>query len=88
MSGIHGELRKHLAQNQGKVLDLFRAWDKDGDGSVSYPEFIKFVRYGDFEPPKRRRKSIAENFRAFTSRFSKKKKGKNNITKTSRNGGA
>ena len=33
-----------LMANAGKVIDLFRSWDYDGDGKVSRAEFHKAMR--------------------------------------------
>jgi len=35
------QLRDALAKNSGKVIDLFREWDTNGDGNVSKKEFHK-----------------------------------------------
>ena len=34
----------HLAQHWMRVIDLLRGWDKDGDGIVSKPEFVKALK--------------------------------------------
>ena len=31
---VNEQLRDALAKHAGKILDLFREWDKDGDGEV------------------------------------------------------
>ena len=36
---IHAKLRK----DKGRVIDLFHAWNADGDGAISKPEFVKGV---------------------------------------------
>ena len=37
------ELRDALTKNAKRVVDLFREWDEDGDGTVSKKEFRKAV---------------------------------------------
>ena len=51
VSGIQGQLRSHLAKNHGKVLDLFRTWDVDGDGTVRKVEMRRAVASLGFEAP-------------------------------------
>ena len=36
---INEQLRDALARHAGKVLDLFREWDEDGDGQIDKGEF-------------------------------------------------
>ena len=36
---VREQLRSVLASHAARVLDLFREWDDDGDGLVSYTEF-------------------------------------------------
>ena len=36
---ISEQLREYLAVNKGRVQDLFRSWDEDGNGNVSKEEF-------------------------------------------------
>lgn len=38
---IQEQIRNALAANAVKVLDLFREWDRDGDGLVSEKEFLQ-----------------------------------------------
>ena len=35
------QLKLALSKNAGRVIDLFREWDTDGDGTVSRKEFRK-----------------------------------------------
>ena len=35
------QLRNMLSKNAVRVIDLFREWDEDGDGTVSKKEFRK-----------------------------------------------
>jgi hypothetical protein len=51
VSGIQGQLRAHLASNHGKVLDLFRRWDVDGDGTVRKVEMRRAVASLGIEAP-------------------------------------
>ena len=37
------ELRDALTKNAKRVVDLFREWDEDGDGTVSKKEFRKAI---------------------------------------------
>ena len=37
------ELRLSLATQSARVIDLFREWDEDGDGTVSKKEFRKAI---------------------------------------------
>ena len=47
------QLAVSLKQNSGRVLDLFRSWDADGDGEVSRKEFQKAIpALGYTEVPK------------------------------------
>ena len=38
---VRYSLRDSLARSTVRVIDLFREWDEDGDGSVSKKEFRK-----------------------------------------------
>ena len=51
VSEIQGQLRAHLARNHGKVLDLFRRWDVDGDGTVRKVEMRRAVASLGFDAP-------------------------------------
>ena len=46
------QLANALRANSGRVLDLFRSWDSDGDGEVSLKEFNKAVTALGLEVPK------------------------------------
>jgi|TARA_B110001469_G_C9464168_1_gene233664 Ca2+-binding EF-hand superfamily protein len=37
------DLRDALTKNAKRVVDLFREWDEDGDGTVSKKEFRKAI---------------------------------------------
>ena len=37
------ELRDALTKNAKRVVDLFREWDEDGDGTISKKEFRKAI---------------------------------------------
>ena len=45
VGAVHNELTANLVatltMNQGRVMDLFRKWDEDGDGQVSRAEFVR-----------------------------------------------
>ena len=43
------QLGAALKANAGRVIDLFRGWDTDGDGEVSRKEFHKAVRALEFD---------------------------------------
>ena len=38
---MHMRLRRGMAQSWVRVVDLFRVWDVDGDGSISKQEFVE-----------------------------------------------
>ena len=40
-----GQLRDILSKNAVRVIDLFREWDEDGDGTVSKKEFRKAMKF-------------------------------------------
>lgn len=46
------QLAKSLKANSGRVLDLFRSWDSDGDGEVSRKEFQKAIPALGYDVPK------------------------------------
>ena len=46
------QLAEALKSNSGRVLDLFRSWDTDGDGEVSRAEFHKAIPALGLEVPK------------------------------------
>jgi len=45
------QLRGALAKNAGRVIDLFREWDTDGDGKVSKKEFRRAMPMLGFDVP-------------------------------------
>jgi hypothetical protein len=47
------QLRDHLSQHAVRVIDLFREWDEDGDGTVSKKEFRKAMPLLGLEVPKK-----------------------------------
>ena len=47
------QLRDALVKNAGRVIDLFREWDTDGDGEVSRKEFHKAMKQLGLEVPKK-----------------------------------
>ena len=47
------QLRMALDKNAGRVIDLFRGWDTDGDGEVSRKEFHKAMPMLGFEATKK-----------------------------------
>jgi len=48
---ISEQLASALRANSGRVLDLFRDWDKDGDGEVSRDEFRRAMPLLGLEVP-------------------------------------
>jgi len=46
------QLKEALANNAGKVIDLFREWDADGDGTITRKEFHKAMPLLGFEVSK------------------------------------
>ena len=50
---IGEQLQEALVKNAGRVIDLFREWDADGDGEVSRKEFHKAMGHLGLEVPKR-----------------------------------
>jgi len=48
---ISEQLAGALRANSGRVLDLFRDWDKDGDGEVSHDEFRRAMPLLGLEVP-------------------------------------
>ena len=47
------QLRDALSQQAVRVIDLFREWDEDGDGTVSKKEFRKAMPMLGLEVPKK-----------------------------------
>ena len=45
------QLKQALSKNAGRVIDLFREWDADGDGQVSKKEFRKAMPVLGLEVP-------------------------------------
>ena len=41
--GVAVELRDALTKNAKRVIDLFRDWDEDGNGTISKKEFRKAI---------------------------------------------
>ena len=46
------ELRDALTKNAKRVVDLFREWDEDGDGTISKKEFRKAIPLIVLDVPK------------------------------------
>ena len=44
--------RQALAKNAGRVIDLFREWDENGDGMVTRKEFHKAMPLLGLEAPR------------------------------------
>ena len=44
MESVQAELREALTANFARVMDLFRIWDADGNGTISKKEFRKAIR--------------------------------------------
>ena len=51
VNSIQQQLRATLAANHAKVLDLFRAWDADGDGTVRKAELRKAIALLGYDAP-------------------------------------
>ena len=49
---ISEQIKRALKANAGKVLDLFRSWDADGDGQVTRAEFHRAMSILGLEVPK------------------------------------
>ena len=49
---VQEQLRDILSKNAVRIIDLFREWDEDGDGSVSKKEFRKAMPMLGLEVPK------------------------------------
>ena len=49
---IQEQLKDILVENAVRVIDLFREWDEDGDGTVSKKEFRKAMPMLGLEVPK------------------------------------
>ena len=47
------QLRDILSKNGVRVVDLFREWDEDGDGTISKKEFRKAMPLLGLEAPKK-----------------------------------
>ena len=48
---VADQLRDALVNNAVRVIDLFREWDEDGDGTVSKKEFRKAIIHLGLEVP-------------------------------------
>ena len=48
---IRYALRDALVRSASRVIDLFRKWDEDGDGTVDKKEFRKALRQCGFDAP-------------------------------------
>ena len=46
------QLKQALSKNAGRVIDLFREWDTDGDGQVSKKEFRRAMPMLGLDVPK------------------------------------
>ena len=51
VSAMMAQLRSTLAANHAKVLDLFRTWDRNGDGTVGKPEMRRAIASLGFDAP-------------------------------------
>ena len=49
---IREQLKQHLFREAVRIIDLFREWDEDGDGTVSKKEFRKAMPMLGFNVPK------------------------------------
>ena len=50
---IQDQLRDVLVNNAVRVIDLFKEWDEDGDGTVSKKEFRRAMPMLKFEAPRK-----------------------------------
>ena len=62
VNSIQQELRYALAANHAKVLDLFRQWDSDGDGTVRKAELRKAVALLGYDVPNVEVDKLFESF--------------------------
>ena len=46
---LHWSLKDALMRSSSRVVDLFRAWDEDGNGTIDKKEFGKAVRSLGFD---------------------------------------
>ena len=56
------QLREALSKNAGRVIDLFREWDADGDGNVSKKEFRKAMPKLGFDVPTKDIDALFDSF--------------------------
>jgi len=50
---VSEQLRTALSKNAGRVIDLFREWDVDGDGMVERHEFHRAMKQMKYDVPKK-----------------------------------
>ena len=62
MSSIQSALRAKLANNYGKVLDLFRSWDVDNDGMIRKVEMRQAVAALGFDAPQAAVDALFDSF--------------------------
>ncbi|KOO22403.1 voltage dependent ion channel [Chrysochromulina tobinii] len=62
VNSVQQEIRLALAANHAKVLDLFRQWDVDGDGTVRKPELRKAVALLGYDVPNVEVDKLFESF--------------------------
>ena len=56
------QLRDILSKNAVRVVDLFREWDEDGNGSVSKKEFRKAMPLLGFDAPRAQIDQLFDSF--------------------------
>ena len=62
VNGIQAQLRAALAANHARVIDLFRQWDADGDGTVRKAELRKAIAMLGYEAPGAEVDKLFESF--------------------------
>ena len=61
-TGIQEQLTAMLVKSAGRVLDLFRQWDVDGDGQVSKKEFRRAMKVLGFDAPREELDGLFDSF--------------------------
>ena len=59
---VQEQLRAALTQNAVRVIDLFREWDEDGDGTVSKQEFRKALPMLGLQVPRQEVDALFDSF--------------------------